>query len=361
MLKKLRKLILCSTKKTVVILTSTIFFCCGLLNVTQAINLQTITQIYFFGDSLTDGGFNDLWPTQGIPGQPLPAGKAPTFTTYGGYTWAQYIARDLKGFQLPVYPGPSVPDQITNNSIYPVPNFVSGTLTGINYAAAGSTTNSIGFSETWAPSLHQQVAQYLGSLAPGQRLDPNAVYFIWSGANDFLTLLFSSLFPTEVQLLTTASNAAMNIANEVALLSAQGAKRIVVLSLPNFGLAPFATHLGNPVLIANLKTISFTFNSMLNTQLGNVIKRYDTKILYVDVYTLLENVINATKAGNPYVVAGQAFRFINFSDAACSTVVSAIYCPSTAPNGYIFADELHPTDMTHRLLSLQVETLMQAW
>ena len=100
---------------------------------------------------------------------------------------------------------------------------------------------------------------------------------------------------------------------------------------------------------------------MLNTQLGRVISQYHIKILYVDVYDLLNNVIAASQAGKPYVVAGQSFQFVNTTSPACSTVTSAIYCPSTAPSGYVFADVIHPTDMAHRLLSLQVETLIQNW
>jgi outer membrane lipase/esterase len=358
MLKKfLKSLVSARIKAT--LLTSATVLCCGLVTTAEALPFNQISQLYFFGDSLTDSGFNNLWS---LP-FPLPAGKAPTFTTFGGYTWAQFLARDIKGFALPVYPGPNPADAITNNSIYPVPAFVSGTLKGINYAAGGSTTNSTGLGETWAPSLTQQVAQYLATS--GQVADPNAVYFIWSGANDILTLLNSSPLPSQAQLLQAASTAAINIGNEAALLSAHGAKRIVVMSLPNIGSTPLITgvaaQLHNPALPASIKTLSFTFNSMLNTQLGLVIKKYHTKILYVDVYDLLDNVILATQAGRPYAVAGQSFQFVNYTTPACSTVPTAIYCPSTAPNNYVFADTLHPSSMAHRVLSLTVELLIQNW
>jgi outer membrane lipase/esterase len=363
MLEKLKKLVLGDIKR--ILLVSAGILCGCVINVTHAMNLNTISQVYFFGDSLTDSGFNDLWPTLGIPGAPLPFGKAPTFTTYGGYTWAQYVARDIKGFPLPVYPGPSIPDLITNNSIFPVPRFVSATLHGVDYAAGGSTTNSGGFIETWAPSLHQQVSHYLTTVGPAP-LDPNAVYFIWSGANDFLTALSPpNPIPTQLQLLQIAQATAINIASEVSLLSSRGAKRIVVISLPNLGLAPFASSSGNASLPALLKTLSFTFNSMLNTQLGKIIKQFGTKILFIDVYTLLGNVVDATNAGKPFVIAGQSFSFINAKDPACVILPpsppSAIYCPSTAPTGYVFADTVHPTDMAHRVISLAVETQMQSW
>jgi outer membrane lipase/esterase len=337
---------------------SAVALCCGLANTAEAISFGQISQLYFFGDSLTDSGYNDLWafPT------PLPVGKAPTFTTFGGYTWAQYLARDIKAFTLPIYPGPAPADKITNNSIYPVPGFVSGTLTGINYAAGGSTTNSTGFNETWAPSLHQQVSKYLATA--GGVADPNAVYFLWSGANDILTLIAGGgPTPTQLQLLQAASTAATNIGNEAARLSAAGAKRIVVMSLPNIGLTPLIGLLSgsSPTLPATMKNLTFTFNSMLNTQLGKVISQYNTKILYISVYDLLDNVILATQAGQSYVVAGQSFKFVNYTSPACAAASSAIYCPSSAPTNYVFADVLHPSDMAHRVLSLYVETQMSNW
>lgn len=332
---------------------------CSFANAAHALPYGSISQVYFFGDSLTDSGFNDLWsfPT------PLPAGKAPTFTTFGGYTWSQYVARDVKGFVLPIYPGPSPADTITNNSIETVPGFVSGTLQGIDYAAAGSTTNSTGFNETWAPSLVQQVTYYLATH--GQAADPNAVYFLWSGANDILTVLTGATFPTQLQLLVTASTAATNIANEVTALAQKGGRYFVVFALPNLGQVPLiteeATALNMPTLPAQMKTLTFSFNSFLNQALGAVIARYGVSVIYVDVYDLLDNVISDVQAGVPYTIAGQSFNFINYTNPACSTVSSAIYCPSSAPSGYVFADVLHPTDMAHRVISLEVETLIQNW
>jgi outer membrane lipase/esterase len=358
MLKNLSQLVT-RTKVGVTLVASAIALGCGLSGTAQALPFNQISQVYFFGDSLSDSGFNDLWsfPTS------LPTGKAPTFTTFGGYTWAQYVARDVKGFVLPVYPGPSPADTITNNSIETVPGFVSGTLKGIDYAAAGSTTNSIGFNETWAPSLVEQVNFYLATT--GQKADPNAVYFIWSGANDILTLLSGATLPTELQLLAAAQTAAANIGKVAALLSEKGAKRIVVLALPNIGLTPLigetATAENLPTLPATIKTISFTFNSMLNTALGHVIAKHGTKIILVDVYYLLDQVILATSLGQPYNIAGQSFKFANFTTPACSTVSSAIYCPSSAPSNYVFADVLHPTNQAHRVLSLEVESMLQNW
>jgi outer membrane lipase/esterase len=355
MLKKLAKFM---TRKTLsnVLLINAVALGCVFSNAANAISYNQISQVIFFGDSLTDSGYNDLiTPT-------LPVGKAPTFTTYGGYTYAQYLARDIKGVVLPIYPGPTPPDKITNNSETPAIGGSSGTLKGFDYAAAGSTTNGPGNGEA-APSLVTQVNFYLDNS--GQQADPDALYFIFSGANDILALLSITSPPTQLQLLQASATAATNIANQAARLSAAGAKRIVVMALPNLGVTPLisAEAVGNPALPSQLTSVTFTFDSMLNTALGKVIAQYGVKILYIDVYNLLDNLITTTNAGQPYVVAGQSFQFVNATNAACGDPrsVSALFCPSTAPTAYVFADGIHPADMAHHVLALQIETQIQAW
>jgi outer membrane lipase/esterase len=355
-----------TTRICLPVLMSAMIACGALPKAANAIPFNQISQVYFFGDSSTDSGFNDLWPTVAHPPQlpMLPPGKAPTSTSFGGYTWAQYVARDIKGYTLPIYPGPTPADTITNNSIYVVPGFNNATLTSVNYACSGSTTNSTGVGAvTWAPSLHQQVAYYLAT-APAQ-LDPNAIYFIFSGTNDLIgPLLTAPPLPTQVQLLQAASTAATNIANEAANLSARGAKRIVVFSMPSLGSLPLITGLSAtfPTLPATMKNLTFTFNSMLNTQLGNVIKMHGAKILYVDVYTLLDDMINATKAGKPFVIAGKSFTFANYTLPACgATFEAAMYCPNGAPTNFIFASVKDPTDLTHQVIATDVENLLAKW
>jgi outer membrane lipase/esterase len=165
--------------------------------------------------------------------------------------------------------------------------------------------------------------------------------------------------------LVTAQTAAQNIAAAASILAASGAKRIVVLALPNLGVTPLVTglalQLGMPTLPGQMQTVTFAFNSMLNQALGQVIAQYGVSVLYEDVYDLLNNIITTTLAGQPYVVAGQSFTFANVTTPACAGVSQAIYCPSTAPTNYLFADTLHPTNMAHRVLSLQVETDIANW
>ncbi|MDR3503380.1 MAG: SGNH/GDSL hydrolase family protein [Legionella sp.] len=325
----------------------------------QAIPFSEISQVYFFGDSLTDSGFNNNYTA--LVGFPV---KAPTFTTLNGYTWSQYVAHDIKGFALPTGPFPTLADKITNNTtpISPVVPYVIPDLAGINYACGGSRTNTNpGVDFIWAPSLHQQIQQYL-STAP-KKLDPKAVYFVWSGANDLLAALDSMPLPTPIQLLHVADITSTQVVQEVATLAARGAKRIVVMSLPNVGSTPFANDLvletGDSTIPANIKNYSFLFDSFMNQKLGSVQNRHRAKILYFDTYTALDNLIDNAKLGQPTVINGQSFFFTNYNTPVCGTL-PAIVCDTTS-NGHIFADSVHPTDMAHRALSLEVERRIRIW
>ena len=77
------------------------------------------------------------------------------------------------------------------------------------------------------------------------------------------------------------------------------------------------------------------------------------------------------KAGQPYVVGGESFMFTNYSAPVCGYItppgpyvvpsyVPAIEC-ANGSDGYIFADDVHPTDQAHRLLSLSVEQQIMNW
>ena len=349
--------------------------------------LDQIRGVYFFGDSLTDGGFNNnLAAFPFVFPMPFPAGKAPTFTTYGGYTWAQLIAHDIIGFPLPSLPY-SGNDDITNNTT-PTnpPNFVTviPAFTGVNYACGGSTTDSTGFSFFWAPSLTSQIQQFLSNQ--GNVLSAEDVYFIWAGSNDLLAAAQVSEpipagCPTQpldkalaCKLKTKAGLVAKNIAEQVSILKQYGAKRVVVLKLPNLSSTPFMSMeiaplyptLDPAALAAGVKNLVFFFNAELNKQLGQVDQAFGTGTMYLDTYTFLDEVIQKANAKQGFVIDGQAFYFDNARDQACNATPqpltqSAFFCPpsSQTKTGFVFADGLHPTYEAHTALAAYVKKALK--
>jgi outer membrane lipase/esterase len=363
-------------------ISSCLWILCALTpGIGQAVPFNQISQVYFFGDSLTDSGFNNLITIgAGIPN------KAPTFTTYSGYTWSQYLARDIKGIPLATAPDPFT-NPLTNNKtplLFPSDGAVDPVLGGINYACGGSLTGSNpGLTITWAPSLIQQINYFLSTSPPN--LDPNAIYFIWSGANDLLKLLSETPAPNQYQLLKTADTAAINIASQIAVLTNHGAKRIVVLALPNLGVTPFALETAaltnTPTVPTSLKNLSYLFNSRLNQRIGEIISQrakgygvlpvdrhsqavYErgtgVSVLYFNTYSYVNEVLDYARKGLSYQINGESFFFANISDPVCGAGISALFCTSLS-NNYFFADAVHPTDLAHRALSLAVENSIAAW
>lgn len=345
--------------------------------------LDQIKGVYFFGDSLTDGGFNNniaafpfVFPI------PFPEGKAPSFTTYGGYTWAQLVAHDITGFPLPSLPY-SGSDAITNNTTPTNPEdfiTVNPVLNSVNYAAGGSTTDSSGYSFIWAPSLTAQISQFLSNQ--GNVLSADDVYFIWAGAND---LLIAAQLETPIpagcptapldkalacKLKTTAGMVAKTVAEQVRILKQHGAKKVVVLKLPNLSSTPsmkleiiaLYPSLDPDMLAAGVKNLIAFFNTELNKQLGLVDQQFASTTLYLDTFTFLDEVIKKANAKQGFVIDGQPFYFDNASGQACNATPdtltqSAFFCPpsSQMKKGYVFADALHPSYEAHSALAAYVE------
>lgn len=305
------------------------------INTAVALPLASIDHIYFFGDSLTDSGFNDSLQ------QALPVGKAPTFTTFRGFTWSQYLARDIKGIELPIYPGPIPADTITNNTTCQVPEYCSGLLNGFNYAAAGSKTNSEGMPYSFAPSLHQQVEKFLNTHESG--IHDNDIFFIWEGTNDILAQLdgASSLDKMKKIAITAASD----LATEVENLSKKGAKRFILLNMLNIGLTPLGSldpsEGAREKFIMQMGEVAFAFNDTLKQKSVTLQSKYSIKIKIIDA----SNILNTMSE--------------NKTDPACGENTS-FFC-TVDSNQHVFADLVHPTDFAHRLLSLKVIEEIKMW
>lgn len=161
--------------------------------------------------------------------------------------------------------------------------------------------------------MYKEVGLYLA--LSGGTADPNALYFVWGGANDFLTLDSPIL-------------AAQNIAGYVGALATAGAKNILVPNLPDLSLTPFVKGVG---LEAQAQAFSTSFNTMLATQLGSLSLLFPTaNIVQFDTYSFLNDVIlNPTNYG------------LSNSQDAC--LPSLLDTPCANPDSYVFWDVFHPS------------------
>lgn len=257
------------------------------------------TGIYAFGDSLTDTGnvFNLSGNT--FPPPPYFDGRASN-----GPLWVEYLADKLN---LPIEPS---------------------TTGGTNFAFLGATT---GLDNTVNPALlglQQEVGLYLNFLSTKNlTADPNALYVVSAGANDYLPTE-STTFTPYTEPYTTVTN----LAFVVTALATVGAKNILVVNLPDLGELPRT----NTTSDANrLNNLTQAHNTLLSQTLNSLPLSPEVDISILDVNTLFNNVVN-----NP-----ARFNFTNVTDP-CFTGSSI--CSN--PNEYLFWDQIHPTTAGHRLI-----------
>lgn len=258
------------------------------------------SQMFVFGDSLSDDG-NLFAITQGaIP--PMPPYFNGRFSN--GPIWVEYLAPTLG---------------LTQNSAN-------------NFALGGSTTGTINSGNIPGvpplPGLQQQID---GFTATTLTADPNALYIIYAGANDYLG--------TGTRDVTSVVN---NLTRAVTKLAAVGARNFMVPNLPNLGVLPGPASQGQ-LFQQGLTLISTAHSTNLAASLAALEQNPNINIIPVDVLTLFNNAI-----ANP-----AAFGFTNVTNniipgvGVNPSVGGFTPTPGINQNQYLFWDLIHPTTRAH--------------
>lgn len=251
----------------------------------------TFSQLYVFGDSLSDTG-NVFRATRGL----VPPAQLGYFEGRfsNGPNWVDYLAQDL--------------------GLNPNPN--------TNYAFGGATTGSTNTSLSVLPGLQQEITQFTQA---NPTADPNGLYIVWAGANDYLG-----------GGVTDPTGPLTNLSNAVTTLAGLGARNIVVANLPNLGLIPSAN--GDSETSTNLSLLSAAHNSGLAQTLDALEQQLSTsvKITELDFNSLFNQVI-ANSA---------EYNFTNVTQA-CLSVTS---CVLGNPNEFLFWDGFHPTTAAQKII-----------
>lgn len=245
-------------------------------------------QIYVFGDSLSDTG--NLFNATGLPpSPPYFQGRASD-----GPLWVEYLTSDL--------------------------GLTSGQQT--NYAFGGANSGSDNTSIPGVqslPGLQQQIASF---QATNTQADPEALYVLWSGANDYLSRSVSDpAVPVN------------NISTAVSSLADSGAKNIMVVNLPDLGKLPGTS--SDIQISTGLSALSEAHNAGLAANLNFLSQQADVNIIPVDVNSLF----------NRAITTPSDFGFTNVTDA-CLTQASV--CSNS--DEYLFWDDIHPTTAAHELV-----------
>ena len=173
------------------------------------------------------------------------------------------------------------------------------------------------------PGMKAELEQYMKDS--GGQADPNALYFVWGGGNDYLTQ-------------DSPVGAAQNIGGYVSELAAAGAKHILVPNLADLGRTPFAKAEGEE---AQGQAFSLSFNETLAARLGDVSAQFpDTNIFQFDTYSFLNGVI-----ADP---SGQDFT--NVQDSCLALNCDPPGEPDTS-SGFLYWDDFHPTTHGHAVIA----------
>lgn len=252
----------------------------GSFNPTSA---QNSPQIYVFGDSLSDiGNVYKATNNQNPPSPPYFQGRYSN-----GPVWVEYLASRLK---------------LTVN----LDN---------NFAYGGAKT---GNSQQLPPGVLTQIQRF---KAKNLSVNPNALYIIWAGANDYFGGATDTTLPIN------------NLATAVKRLAEIGAKNIVVINLPDLGKVP-ATRTSERANL--LSKLTESHNSGLAASLESLRQQLGTNIniRYVDVNALFKVVYNSP----------EKYGFKNVTQPCLN---NGIICDR--PNEYLFWDGVHPSTAAHKL------------
>ncbi|HDS1734337.1 esterase EstP [Pseudomonas sp. BP8] len=215
---------------------------------------------------------------------------------------------------------------------------------GNNWAVGGYTTEQIFDSITdtsqtvfppGGPLGGFVLRERAGYLANGQVADPNALYYLTGGGNDFLQGRVTSP--------ATAAAAGANLAASAQALQQGGARYIMVWLLPDLGLTPNFS--GTPQQGA-LSQLSGVFNQSLVSQLSQI----DAEIIPLNIPVLLsEALANPEQFG---LASGQNLVGTCYSGDSCvENPLYGINSASPDPTKLLFNDSVHPTIAGQQLIA----------
>ncbi|HEY9670034.1 MAG TPA: SGNH/GDSL hydrolase family protein [Waterburya sp.] len=270
----------------------------------------TFSRMYVFGDSLSDPG--NLFNLTGgqIPPSPYFNGR---FSN--GPTWVEYLAQDLN----------------LNPTPYTALTPASSPTQGINFAIAGATTGTDNTIAPVLPGLRQQIGSFANLLSANQPADPNALYVLWGGANDYLPTQSTTFTP-----FTTPNTSISNLSFALNSLVTLGARNFLIANLPNLGSLPLTRTTQdsgrlNTLTSQHNTSLATTLNTLDNTTASNL------NIRLVDVNSLFNNAIS-----NP-----SQYGFTNITDA-CINNLNCVAGGRSVQDQYLFWDDKHPSTATHK-------------
>ncbi|QIR37619.1 PEP-CTERM sorting domain-containing protein [Tolypothrix sp. PCC 7910] len=296
-------------------------------------NAAQFSGIYVFGDSLSDAGnvYNStIDPKTGV-GFPPPPYFDGNFSN--GPIWIDELAKKL---QLD-----SSPTLVTDVAKGTAPK------NGINFAYGGATSIDKNTISPLLPGFKQQIEAFTTPLLQTKNADSNALYVLWTGANDYLP---TNADPNYFKPFTDPTTTINRLRLAIASLADVGAKNILVVNLPDLGQLPRAQNLDPTFPVPSgtsqaLTDLTKKHNSDLSDAIANLNKvlNPDVKLISLDANSVFTDIMNDTKN-----MQGVKYGFKEVAKP-CLVDPSCAADPSIQ-NQYFFWDGLHPTTAAHKVL-----------
>jgi outer membrane lipase/esterase len=219
------------------------------------------------------------------------------------------------------------------------PAFDASKDKALNYAVGGARARSDGINI----NLPDQVATFLSDV--GYAALPDALYVIDMGANDVRDALASGSLEQAQIILGQALN---SIGTQLGTLYYFGARKFLILNVPDLGLLPSIQILDAlfPGAAAFGDMLAQGFNYYLDVIVDSIVAAPGVELARLDVYRKLNEII-----GNP-----QAFGLSEVA-AACLTLGAQ---PSTCnnPERHFFWDGVHPTKAGHSIFAREAANVL---
>lgn len=270
------------------------------------------SSLVVFGDSLSDAGWFD---------DPDAPGARLRFTNRVGPTY-------LPGEAF----GPVAPMLLGGQLGLSDEGLAAANDGGSNWAVGGYRTDQI---------LDSVNNDYLPTT--GFQADPNALYYITGGGNDFLQLRVTST--------ATAQAAAGRLVDSVETLQQAGARYIMVWLLPDVGKTPAISGTG---LAATVSQLGAEFNQELVRQLSSM----RAEIIPLNVPLMLSEVL--ADPGRYGLATDQDLIGTCFDDCTVQNPVYGLNGTNPDPTKLLFNDGVHPTIAGQTLIADYAYSLLAA-
>ncbi len=286
-------------------------------------------QIVVFGDSLSDSG-NIFKITSSLTEIPVPENPLSFEGRFSnGLVWTEYFAPKF-GLNLTPFTSPVQSSDGTN---FAIGGATSGDLNVVNILRPDI--------EETLPGFTQQLTSFISPLLTNnQSANPNALYVLFAGANDYG---FGGV--------TDPTIPVTNLSNAVQSLYGVGARNFLLLNLPGLGDTPLGLGLG---LQDPLNQLTAAHNFILSSAVDGLSQSLPgINIGLVDLNTTFTQMLL-----NP-----AAFGLTNVTDSWSRAVEACLLvaCEELPnPNEYLFWDDVHPTTQVHKMIAHTAYSTVQS-